>query len=126
MKFLGSRDPGAGSTPERVDLSATMDKLDSALTSIFNEDGKKTVLYYLSNKFGLTLEQASADPAKLEKALTNLLGQVGWMVVKRGILEQFWEKKIQLQDMKVVESASLREAFGFIRSFGSFGPGGPL
>jgi hypothetical protein len=103
-----------------------MDKLDSALTSIFSEDGKRTVLYYLSNKFGVTLEQASADPAKLEKALTNLLGQVGWMVVKRGILEQFWEKKIPLQDMKVVESASLREAFGFIKSFGSFKPGGPL
>jgi hypothetical protein len=126
MKVFGDGDQDGGAPTEGVDLAATMAKLDSALTSIFSEDGKKTVLYYLSNKYGLTLEQSSVDPAKLEKALTNLLGVVGWMVVKRGILEQFWDRRIELQEMKVVESASLLDAFGFIRGLGGFGLGGPF
>ena len=37
------------------------------------------------------------------------------MVVKRAILEEFWEKKIGVEEVYVVKSASLREAFGFIR-----------
>ena len=99
-------------------------KLDNALTSIFSEDGKRTVLYYMTNRFELTLEQATQDPAKLEKALTGMLGEVGWMVVKKAILEEFWQKKIGINEAMVVERASLREAFGLFRGFnlGSFGP----
>jgi len=93
-------------------------KLDTALTSIFSEDGKRTVLFYMTNKFGLTLEQATRDPSKLEAALTGMLGEVGWMVVKKAILEEFWNKKIGINETVVVERASLREAFGFIRNLG--------
>ena len=93
-------------------------KLDKALTSIFSEDGKRTVIYYLTNKYGITLEQATRDPSKLEKALTGMLGEVGWMVVKKAILEEFWEKKIGINETILVERASLREAFSFIRGLG--------
>ncbi|HEV2139253.1 MAG TPA: hypothetical protein VGR53_10475 [Nitrososphaerales archaeon] len=93
-------------------------RLDTALTTIFNEDGKRTVLYYMTNKFNLSLQQASADPNKLEKALTNLLGEVGWMVVKRAILEEFLDRKIAVHETDLVQRASLREAFGFIRGLG--------
>jgi len=96
-------------------------KLDKALTSIFNEDGKRTVIYYLTSKYGLTLEQATRDPYKLEKALTGMLGEVGWMVVKKAILEEFWEKKIGMNETILVERASLRETFSFIRGFGVSG-----
>ncbi len=92
-------------------------RLDTALTTIFNEDGKRTVLYYMTNKFNLSLQQASADPNKLERALTNLLGEVGWMVVKRAILEEFLERKIAVHETDLVQRASLREAFGFVRGF---------
>jgi hypothetical protein len=95
-----------------------LSKVDKALTSVFNESGKATVLYYLSNKYGLTLEQATEDPSKLERALTNLLGEVGWMVVKRAILETFWDKKIQLTETKLIERTSLRDVFGFGRGLG--------
>ena len=116
MKIFGgdSRDAGVPRTTDQGEIIA---KLDIALTSIFTEDGKKTVLYYLSVKYGVSLEQASVDPAKLEKALTGLLGEVGWMVVKRAILEHFWDRKIPRQEMRLVETASLGEAFGFIRGF---------
>jgi hypothetical protein len=93
-------------------------RLDTALTTIFNEDGKRTVLYYMTNKFNLSLQQASADPTKLEKALTNLLGEVGWMVVKRAILEEFLDRKIAVHETDLVQRASLREAFGFVRGLG--------
>jgi hypothetical protein len=120
MKIFGrSSEEHPQPTPEEIRA-----RLDVALTSIFNEDGKRTVLYYLANKFDLTLEQACAEPAKLERALTGLLGEVGWMVVKKAILEQFWERKIPVNEMIVVERASLREAFQFIKGFGpqfSFG-----
>jgi len=112
VKIFGGKGPGPSDASAR-DQAEIIDKLDSALTSIFSEDGKRTVLYYLSEKYGLSLEQASADPAKLEKALTGLLGEIGWTVVKKAILEHFWELKIPKQDMHVVESASLREVFGF-------------
>jgi len=120
---------GGSGQPEEVRVANQAEiiaKLDSALTSIFNEDGKRTVLYYMSEKYGLSMEQASVDPGKLEKALTGLLGEVGWMVVKRAILENFWERRIPRHDMQVVESASLIEAFGFVRGLKlgpSFGPG---
>jgi glycosyltransferase A (GT-A) superfamily protein (DUF2064 family) len=94
-------------------------KLDSALTSVFTEDGKRAVLYYMTEKYSLTLEQASRDPGKLETALTNLLGEIGWTVVKRRILEQFYGPSIGI-DMVTVESASLRDAFGMIGSFMAF------
>jgi hypothetical protein len=111
------RDEGQPNPSNAADQAEIISRLDSALTSIFSDDGKRTVLYYMSNKYGLTLEEASVDPAKLEKALTGLLGEVGWMVVKRAILEHFWERKIPRQEMQVVASASLREAFGFMKGF---------
>ena len=98
-----------------ADTAEIVEKLDRALTVIFSEDGKRTVTYYLTNKYGVTLESASKDPSKLERALTELLGQVGWMVVKKAILEEFWSKKIGMNETVVVERASLHEAFGFIR-----------
>lgn len=104
------------------DQAEITSRLDTALTAIFSENGKRTVLYYMSEKYGVSLEQASVDPARLEHALTGLLGDVGWMVVKRAILEHFWERKIPRQDVQVVESASLSEAFGFVQGLqlGSF------
>ena len=103
---------GNGNTAEIVE------KLERALTVIFSEDGKRTVTYYLTNKYGVTMESASRDPSKLERALTELLGEVGWMVVKKAILEEFWSKKIGIDETVVVERASLHEAFGFIRGLG--------
>ncbi|MDA4120281.1 MAG: hypothetical protein OK436_06805 [Thaumarchaeota archaeon] len=105
--------PGQNEGPDEV-----ASRLDTALTTIFNEDGKRTVLYYMTNKFNLSLQQASADPNKLERALTNLLGEVGWMVVKRAILEEFMDRKIAVHETDLVQRASLREAFGFIRGLG--------
>jgi hypothetical protein len=90
-------------------------KLDNALTSIFTEDGKKTVLYYMTEKYSLTLEQASHDPARLEQALTSMLGEIGWMVVKKRILEQFYGKT-ERGIMVPLEAASLRDAFGSVGS----------
>jgi len=109
---------------QRQDISEVVTKLDSALTAIFNEDGKRTVLYHMSNRYGLSLEQASMDPSKLEKALTSLLGEIGWIVVKRAILEQFWDRKIPVEEVTIVEKASLQQAFGFVRGLGLFRPSG--
>ena len=105
-------------TPASVNTEEVVERLDKALTAIFSEDGKRTVTYYLTNKYGVTLESASRDPSKLERALTELLGQVGWTVVKKAILEEFWSKKIGINEMVVVEKASLREAFGFVLGLG--------
>jgi len=101
-----------------VNTDEVVERLDKALTAIFSEDGKRTVTYYLTNKYGVTLESASRDPSKLERALTELLGEVGWTVVKKAILEEFWSKKIGIDETLVVERASLREAFGLIRGLG--------
>jgi len=108
----GDTGPTGNKGPDEVTT-----RLDTALTTIFNEDGKRTVLYYMTNKFNLSLQQASADPNKLERALTNLLGEVGWMVVKRAILEEFLDRKIAVHETDLVQRASLREAFGFVRGF---------
>ena len=108
----GEPNPSVGNAEE------VLAKLDHALTGIFSEDGKKTVTFYLTSKYGLTLEQATRDPSKLEKALTAMLGDVGWMVVKKAILEEFWNKKIGINETLVVERASLREAFGFVHNLG--------
>ena len=115
--MFGIREPKAG-PPVNVDTAEVVERLDRALTAIFSEDGKRTVTYYLTNKYGVTLESASRDPAKLERALTELLGEVGWTVVKKAILEEFWNKKIELNETVLVERASLREAFGFVRGLG--------
>ena len=121
---------GSGSAANEAELRAAQEeviaKLDSALTAVFSADGKTTVLFYMTTKYGVTLEEASLDPARLERALTSLLGQVGWMVVKKAILEQFWQKKIAVQEIKVVETASLREAFGFVKGFTSLMPFKPI
>jgi hypothetical protein len=121
VNLFGDRDTTQSGYYQGGNPAEVVAKLDTALTAIFNEDGKRTVLYYMTNQFGLTLEQASADPAKLERALTDLLGEVGWMVVKRAILEVFWDKKIGINETILVERASLREAFGFVRGL-SIGP----
>jgi len=115
--LFGIRDSNPG-TPTSADTVEIVERLDKALTGIFSEDGKRTVTYYLTNKYGVTLESASRDPSKLERALTELLGEVGWTVVKKAILEEFWNKKIEINDTMVVERASLREAFGFVRGLG--------
>jgi len=47
------------------------EKLDAALTSVFSEEGKKAVLYHMTEKYSLTLEQASANPRKLDIATRN-------------------------------------------------------
>ena len=118
MKLFGGGEAGRPGSLQQGDPEEVISKLDNALTSIFSEDGKRTVLYHLTNKYGLTLEQASADPARLEKALTGMLGEIGWMVVKRAILEVFWDKKIDIKETTLVERASLGEAFGFVRGLG--------
>ena len=115
---------GLSGSRQKSDPADVVAKLDSALTAVFNEDGKRTVLYYLANKYSLSLEQASVDPSKLEKALSHLLGEIGWMVVKRAILEQFWDRKIPVDEVKSVERASLQQAFGFVRGLGLFAPSG--
>ncbi len=112
---LFKRSTGGADSLQRGDPNEVVSRLDSALTAIFNEDGKRTVLYYMTNKYGLTLEQASLDPSKLERAMTNLLGEIGWMVVKQAIMEQFWDRKIGISEVDVVKGASLREVFGFVR-----------
>jgi len=115
--LFGIRDSGSGNTPS-ANTEEIVARLDRALTGIFSEDGKRTVTYYLTNNYGVTLESASRDPAKLERALTELLGEIGWKVVKKAILEEFWNKKIEINETLIVERASLREAFGFVRGLG--------
>ena len=100
----------------RVTSGQIRNKIDSALTSVFTEEGKKAVLFYMTEKYCLTLEQASVDPHKLEDALTNLLGEVGWIVVKRKILEQFSDLAVGANPPKM-EGASLSDVFGIIHSF---------
>jgi len=92
------------------------ERLDSALTSVFSEDGKRAVLYYLTEKYSVTLEKASRDPGKLEKSLTNLLGEVGWTVVKRKILQEFYGPSLEVGRVPA-ETASLSDAFGLVRLF---------
>ncbi len=118
VSLFGFREANRAGSVQEGDPDEVMSKLDSALTSIFSENGKQTVLYYLTSKYGLTLEQASADPSRLEKALKGMLGEIGWMVVKKAILEVFWDKKIAINETSLVERASLREAFGFVRGLG--------
>jgi hypothetical protein len=117
VNFFGTQDSNPDALQD-TDTDEVLSKLDSALTTIFTESGKRTVIYYMTNKYGLTLEQAIKDPSKLEKALTSMLGEVGWMVVKRAILEEFWAKKISISDTVIVQRASLHDAFGFVRGFG--------
>lgn len=94
------------------------ERLDSVLTSVFSENGKRAVLYYLIEKYSVTLERASRDPGKLEESLTNLLGEVGWTVVKRRILQEFYGPGPEIGNPSV-EAASLSDAFGFVRLFRS-------
>ncbi len=117
MNLFGSRSPGNSDGSSRVASVDVVAKLDAALTEVFSEKGKQTVLYYMNSRYGLSLEQATMDPGRLEKAISEMLGKVGWMVVKRSILEKFWEKRIELADTRLVEGASLRDAFTFVRIF---------
>lgn len=119
MDLFGRHGPRPLGATQQGDLGAVVLKLDAALTSIFSEDGKRTVIYYMTNTFGLSLEQASADPVLLERALTGMLGDIGWMVVKRAILEEFWERRVGINETQAVKSASLREVFGFVGGLGS-------
>ncbi len=118
MNLFGRDKAGEPGPSQNKGQDEVASRLDTSLTTIFNEDGKRTVLYYMTNKFNLSLQQASADPNKLERALTNLLGELGWMVVKRAILEEFLERKIAVHETDLVQRASLREAFGFVRGLG--------
>ncbi len=122
MNLFRSRNLGAAASNESGNPDEVIAKLDTALTAVFSEDGKRTVLYYMTNKYGLTLEQASLDPAKLERAFTGMLGEIGWAVVKRAILEQFWDRRIGMEEANTLQRVSLREAFSLSRVFsmGSF------
>jgi hypothetical protein len=91
-----------------------MDSLDSALTSVFSENGKRTVLYYLTEKYSVTLERASRDPKKLEESLTNLLGEGGWTVVKRRILQEIYGPSFEVGSVST-ETPSLGDAFDLVR-----------
>ncbi|MGD0146783.1 MAG: hypothetical protein ABSB53_08055 [Nitrososphaerales archaeon] len=90
------------------------ERLDSALTSVFSENGKKTVLFYLTEKYSLTLEKASKNPEKLEESLTNLLGEIGWTVVKRRILQEIYGPNFEIGSISA-KTSSLSDAFGFVR-----------
>lgn len=94
------------------------ERLETALNSVFSEDGKRAVLFYLTEKYSVTLETASKDPVKLEAALTNLLGEIGWTLVKRRIIRELYGPTFETNRTSV-ETASLSDAFGFIRSLGS-------
>ncbi len=98
-------------TLEDQEFAKVRAKLDKALTSVFTEDGKRAVLFYMLQRYSLNLEQASSDPVRLEAALTNMLGDIGWLVVKRKILEQFWGRSVGIEE-PAVHGASLRDAFG--------------
>ncbi len=94
------------------------EKLETALSSVFSEDGKKTVLFYLTEEYSLTLDRASKDPEKLEESLTNLLGEIGWTVVKRRILREIYGPSLEVDSVSA-GTASLSDAFGFVRSLRS-------
>ena len=100
---------------QSVAYAKIQDSLDSALTSVFSEDGKKAVLYYMTQNYSLSLEQASRDPKKLEAALTDLLGEIGWKVVKGKILERLYGPGSGMESLST-GVPSLTEAFGFVRS----------
>ncbi|MDA4123887.1 MAG: hypothetical protein OK438_00360 [Thaumarchaeota archaeon] len=118
VNLLGRKLSVWGGAEQTSEFERIRLKLDKALTTVFTEEGKKTVLFYMSKESSLTLEQASQDPARLERALTSLLGEIGWMVVKRKILEQLWERSIEMHEVSAVKNASLQSAFGFVRGFG--------
>jgi hypothetical protein len=115
VRVFGRRRPstisGQGIAYEQI-----RERLDSALTSVFSENGKKAVLFYLTEKYSLTLEKASKDPEKLEESLTNLLGEIGWTVVKRRILQEFYGPGPEIGSLSA-RTASLSDAFGFVRLF---------
>jgi len=117
VRIFAYRRPPANSG-QGVAYEQIREKLDSALTSVFSEDGKKAVLFYLTDKYSLTLEKASKDPRKLEESLTNLLGEIGWTVVKRRILQEFYGPDLKIGSV-TAETASLSDAFGFVRSLRS-------
>lgn len=121
MNLLG-RGSAVPAESLRLEPGDVITRLDRALTDVFSEKGKQTVLYYMNNRYGLSLEQAIRDPSRLEKSMTEMLGQVGWMVVKRAILETFWERKIEMHETMLVEKASLFDAFklGQIFNMGAF------
>ena len=89
-------------------------RIDTALETIFTKDGKRAVLYFLSKRYSLTLEEAGADPARLEAALTSLLGEIGWTVVRKRILEEFSTSQPMAASVSY-ETRSLGEVFGAFR-----------
>jgi hypothetical protein len=118
VRIFGHRQPQTSSS-RSIAYEQIRERLDSALTSVFSEGGKKAVLFYLTEDYSLTLEKASKDPEKLEESLTNLLGEIGWTVVKRRILQEFYGPSPDIGSVSV-KSASLSDAFGFVRTFCSF------
>ncbi len=113
MRIFGR---GTASTPcPPTAYDQMRERIDAALTSVFTEDGKRTVIYYMAQKYGLTLEQASRNPDKLEYALTGLLGGKGWTVVKSRILKEFCDPSLR-GDALSSQAASLKDAFGLSSS----------
>ena len=76
------------SADESADSSRMKQDIDSVLTTVFSEDGKKAILFHMTERYGLTLEEASVHPRRLADAMRSLLGERGWGVVNLRILEQ--------------------------------------
>jgi hypothetical protein len=117
VRILAHGSPKLGSG-QSVSYEQIRERLDSAFTSIFSENGKKTVVFYLTEKYSLTLEKASRNPERLEESLTNLLGEVGWAAVKRRILREIYGPDLEIRSISP-ETTSLSDAFGFVRLFRS-------
>ena len=116
MRPRAEREPGSISA-ERVagQTREVLATLDAALTDVFSESGKQTILYYLSGDYSLTLEDAANHLTKLEESLTSLLGESGWIVVKRKIVEQF-ERLRTAPPTPPATSCQVGEGPGFLRS----------
>lgn len=55
--------------------------LEDSLSEIFTDSGKKTVLFYLKHKYGVTPEDVVDNPTKFKEAMVELLGDMGSSIV---------------------------------------------
>ena len=62
--------------------------MDETLTEIFSCSGKKTVLFYLKNRFGVTPEDIVHRPRLLHQGLEGLLGDLGSSIVHDHIMRR--------------------------------------
>lgn len=92
--------------------------VDAAIEEVFGE-GKQTVLYYMAVKYGLSLEEAGANPLRLEEVMTSLFGKTGWVVVKRRLIEKTSAGRSDGADIGTVQDASLQSSLGFVLGLGA-------